>query len=161
MKTKKIHWISGVVLYVMLSITMVVACLFYFGGEASENRLVAVDPSNSQPAYTDVFLIWSYILLGIITITAVIASCYRLLSNFINTPIRTVKSLSGILLLFVVMFISWWLGSDKPLILSGYEGTENTPFWSRMADMFLYSIYALVCVALFLILGFAVTRKIK
>ena len=157
----KIHRISGVFLYVMLGLTLVVACLFYFGGEASGSSLLALSSSESQPAYTDVFLYWLYVLFGIIVLITVAASVFRLIANVKDAPLKTVKSLSGIFLLLAVLLVSWWAGSNEPLALPGYAGAENTPFWSRIADMFLYSIYVLAGTTVGLILAFAVVKRFK
>ena len=42
-----------------------------------------------------------------------------------------------------VVVISWTMGSEEPLVIPGYSGTENVPFWLKLTDMFLYSIYIL------------------
>ena len=161
MKKIKLHRISALVLYAMLAITLVVSCLFFFGGEASSDRLVVMDPDMSQPAHTDLLLYWLYALLAITLIVTFVAFGWKLVDSFLQSPRKALKSLSGIVLLSAVLLVSWWAGSSEPVILSGYEGTENTPFWSRIADMFLYSIYGLIGVVVLLMIAFALIRRYK
>lgn len=161
MKMRKIHRLSALVLYAMLAITLVVSCLFFFGGEASSDRLVVMDPDVSQPALTDLLLYWLYALLIIILAVTFVAFGWKLVGGLLQSPRKALKSLSGIVLLSVVMLVSWWAGSSEPVILSGYEGAENTPFWSRIADMFLFSIYGLIGIVVLLMIVFALIRRYK
>ena len=38
------------------------------------------------------------------------------------------------------------MGSEKALVIPGYDGAENVPFWLKITDMFLYSIYIMLAV---------------
>ena len=65
------------------------------------------------------------------------------------------------MLLVVVLAVSWCMGSDRPLNMPGYDGTENVPFWLKVSDMFLYAIYTLLGIALALIAGFGIVRRFR
>ena len=45
--------------------------------------------------------------------------------------------------------------------IPGYGGTENVSFWLKLADMFLYAIYVLLGVAVLLIVGSGIARKLR
>ncbi|WP_298071698.1 hypothetical protein [uncultured Bacteroides sp.] len=161
MKKFKIQNISGSALLVMLLLTVVVIAMFFFGGETPmEQRLVA-DPSLSEPAQTDLLIYWMYILFGVTVAVTLVAAIYQLVTNFIDSPKATIKSLLGVVFLVVVMIFSWVIGSEQALAIPGYDGSENVPFWLKLSDMFLYTIYILMGVTVLLIIGFGITKKFK
>lgn len=102
-----------------------------------------------------------YILFGITVAVTLVAAIYQLITNFIDSPKATIKSLLGVVFLIVVMIFSWAIGSDQALVMPGYDGTENVPFWLKLSDMFLYTIYILMGITVLLILGFGITKKFK
>ena len=153
----KIQKISGTVLYVILAITLVILGLFFFGGEDA-NRIVA-DPEMSQPAYTDPLIYWIYVLMGITVCVTVLAAIFQFVSNFMDSPKEAVKSLIGIIALVVLLIVSWSMGSGEALVLPGYDGTDNVPFWLKLTDMFLYSIYFMMGALILLIFGLSIRKK--
>lgn len=153
----RIQKISGTVLYVILAITLVILGLFYFGGEDA-NRIVN-DPEMSQPSYTDPLIYWIYVLMGVTVCVTVVAAILKLVSNFMDSPKDAIKSLIGIIALVVLLLVAWSMGSGEALILPGYDGTDNVPFWLKLTDMFLYSIYFMMGILILLIFGFSIRKK--
>lgn len=161
MKKFKIQNVSGTALLVMLLLSVVVVAMFFLGGETPmEQRLVA-DTSLSEPAQTDLLIYWMYILFGVTVAVTLVAALYQLVTGFIDSPKTTLKSLLGVVLLVVIMIVSWAIGSGEPLVMPGYEGTENVPFWLKLTDMFLFTIYILMGITVLLIVGFGITKKFK
>lgn len=161
MKKFKIQNVSGTALLVMLLLSVVVVAMFFLGGETPmEQRLVA-DTSLSEPAQTDLLIYWMYILFGVTVAVTLVAALYQLVTGFIDSPKTTLKSLLGVVLLVVIMIVSWAIGSGEPLVMPGYEGTENVPFWLKLTDMFIYTIYILMGITVLLIVGFGITKKFK
>lgn len=161
MKKFRIQNVSGSALLIMLLLTVVVVAMFFLGGETPvEQRLVA-DTSLSEPAQTDLLIYWMYILFGITVAVTLVAAIYQLITNFIDSPKATIKSLLGVVFLIVVMIFSWAIGSDQALVMPGYDGTENVPFWLKLSDMFLYTIYILMGITILLIIGFGISKKFK
>ena len=153
----KIQKISGSVLYVMLAITLVILGLFFLGGE-NPNPIV---PDMAQPNYTDSLIYWMYILLAITVLITIAAAIFQFGSNFMDSPKTAIKSLLGLVALVLVMIISWSIGSEQTLAMQGYSGTENVPFWLKLTDMFLYTIYFLMGATVLLIFGFGIAKKFK
>lgn len=153
----KIQKISGSVLYVILAITLVIVGVFFFGGE-DPNPMV---PDMSQPVYTDSLIYLMYILLGVTLIITLIAAIYQFVMNFIHSPKDAIRSLSGIVILLGVLIFSWSVGSGQTLVMPGYDGTDNVPFWLNLTDMFLYTIYIMMALLILLIFGFGVAKKLK
>ena len=69
MAVTKIHRTSRTVLIIGVVISILVLGLFYFGGQAAPEDLVAGDLS--QPKFTDLVLYWSYFLLGVTVIVLI------------------------------------------------------------------------------------------
>lgn len=153
----KIQKVSGSVLYVILAITIIVAGLFFFGGE-DPNPLV---PDMSQPVYTDSLIYLMYVLLGITIVITLAAAVYQFVMNFIDSPKAAIKSLASIIVLVGLLVVTWAAGSEQALVMPGYDGAENVPFWLKLTDMFLYTIYIMMAVLILLILGFGISKKFK
>ena len=161
MKKFRIQNVSGSALLIMLLLTVVVVAMFFLGGETPvEQRLVA-DTSLSEPAQTDLLIYWMYILFGITVAVTLVAAIYQLITNFIDSPKATIKSLLGVVFLIVVMIFSWAIGSDQALVMPGYDGTENVPFWLKLTDMFLYSIYILFAGTILAIIFSSIKKKLS
>ena len=153
----KIQKVSGSVLYVILAITIIVAGLFFFGGE-DPNPLV---PDMSQPVYTDSLIYLMFVLLGITIVITLAAAVYQFVMNFIDSPKAAIKSLASIIVLVGLLIVTWAAGSEQALVMPGYDGAENVPFWLKLTDMFLYTIYIMMAVLILLILGFGISKKFK
>ena len=153
----KIQKVSGSVLYVILAITIIVAGLFFFGGE-DPNPLV---PDMSQPVYTDSLIYLMYVLFGITIVITLAAAVYQFVMNFIDSPKAAIKSLASIIVLVGLLIVTWAAGSEQALVMPGYDGAENVPFWLKLTDMFLYTIYIMMAVLILLILGFGISKKFK
>ena len=130
----RIQNVSAAVLYVLLGVTALVV------------------------ARIDALLVWMYILLGgILLLTLAMMACKFALA-WAASPRAALRPWLGAGLLAVALLVSWLVGSDVPLDIPGYDGTENTPFWLRLADMFLYAMYALLGLGVVLIVAFAVRK---
>ena len=157
----RIQKVSGTVLYVMLAITLVILGMFFFGGETPLDQRLVADTAMEEPAQTDALIYWMYILFGIAVIITIAAAIYQFVTGFIDSPMTAIKSLLGLILIIVVLVISWGMGSDQPLVMPGYDGAENVPFWLKLTDMFLYTIYIMMGAMILLIFGFGIAKKFK
>ena len=157
----RIQKVSGTVLYVMLAITLVILGMFCFGGETPLDQRLVADTAMEEPAQTDALIYWMYILFGIAVIITIAAAIYQFVTGFIDSPMTAIKSLLGLILIIVVLVISWAMGSDQPLVMPGYDGAENVPFWLKLTDMFLYTIYIMMGAMILLIFGFGIAKKFK
>ena len=157
----RIQKVSGTVLYVMLAITLVILGMFFFGGETPLDQRLVADTAMEEPAQTDALIYWMYILFGIAVIITIAAAIYQFVTGFIDSPMTAIKSLLGLILIIVVLDISWAMGSDQPLVMPGYDGAENVPFWLKLTDMFLYTIYIMMGAMILLIFGFGTAKKFK
>ena len=131
MKKFKIQRASGLVLTVMLVISLVIFGLFFWGGETPMEQRVVADPTLSEPLYTDAILYWNYVLFVLGVIAMLVGALYKFGSTFIDSPKTALKSLVGLIALILVLVVTWAIGDATPLVIPGYEGTENVPFWLK------------------------------
>ena len=117
MAVTKIHRTSRTVLIVGIVISIVVMGLFYFGGQAAPENLVAGDMS--QPQFTDLVLYWAYVLLGI---TIVVLVGFAIVDFFRGLKENPKKALSGLLVLLILvalLVITYIMGDGTLLIYPG------------------------------------------
>lgn len=142
--SKLTYKISYYALYVMFALIIAVIALFFFGGDAEGAAVLAgVDPEMWQPANTDALLYLTYALLAVAIVATLIGAIFQFASSLKDSPKTALKSLLGLVLLILVLVVSWSMGSGETLVIPGYDGTDNVPFWLKITDMFLYSIYFL------------------
>ena len=148
----RIQRLSGAVLWLLLGVTLLVSVGFFMGGETPEGQRVVADVSLSEPRGTDGLMVWMYVLLGLTLLVSVTG---------VIVKFAALRSLMGVALVAVVLAVSWWAGSGSPLSMPGYDGGENVPFWLKVADMFLYTIYVLMGLAVALMVGFGIARRFR
>ena len=155
--SKLTYKVSYYVLYAIFAVILVVLALFYFGGEMS-SPLVADMPN---PAYTDALLYLMYGLLAFAVVVTVVAFIVQFGAALKDNPMAALKSLLGVILLLVVMIVAWSMGSEETLVIPGYEGSDNVPFWLKITDMFLYALYFLVAANVVAMLFSGIKKKIS
>lgn len=159
---KLTYKVSYYVLYVMFAITLVVLGLFYFGGDAQGNAVLAsVDSDMWQPAQTDTLLFLMYGLFFLAVIATVVAFVFQFGSALKDNPGKALRSLVGVIVLAVVVVVAWVMGSEQPLNIPGYDGSDNVPFWLKITDMFLYSIYILFGATVLAILFNSIKKRLS
>ena len=157
----KSYKISYYVLYVMFAAIIAVLALFFMGGDAQGDAVLPLDPSIWQPAQTDTLLYLMYILGAVAILVTLIAGVVKFGASLKENPVAALKSLSGLILLVAVFVITWVMGSDEVLNITGYEGTQNVPFWLKATDMFLYTTYILTVGNLVAMLFGAIKKKLS
>ena len=154
--------VSYYVLYVMLAAILVVLGLFYFGGDAQGDAvLMSVDSEMWQPAQTNALIYLMYGLFGLAVVATVAAFLFQFGTALKDNPGGALKSLVGVIILVVVVVVAWAMGSDQPLNIPGYTGTDNVPFWLKITDMWLFSIYILLGATILAILFSSIKKKLS
>ena len=154
--------VSYYVLYVLFAVILAVLGLFYFGGDAKDSAvLMGVDPEMWQPAQTDSLLYLMYGLFALAVVATLGAFILQFGSALKDNPVKALKSLIGLILMVIVMFVAWSMGSGEPMAISGYEGSDNVPFWLKVTDMFLYTIYFLLGATVLAMLFSSIKKKLS
>jgi hypothetical protein len=131
--------------------------LFYVGGEMSAPLV----PEMANPAHTDTLLYLMYGLFSFVVVVTVIGFIVQFGAALKDNPVAALKSLLGFVLLLIVLIATWALGSEEALVMTGYEGTENVPFWLKATDMFLYTLYFLIAVCVLAMIGSSVKKALS
>ena len=132
------------------------------GGDAQGDAVLAsVDAEMWQPAHTNALIYLMYILFFVAIIATVVGVLFQFGAALKDNPGAALKSLIGLVILVAVVVISWTMGSEEPLVIPGYSGTENVPFWLKLTDMFLYSIYILFAGTVLAIIFSSIKKKLS
>lgn len=159
---KLTYKVSYYVLYVLFAITLIVLGLFFFGGDAQGDAvLMGVDPAMWQPAQTDSLLYLMYGLFGLAVLATVLAFLFQFGAALKDNPGNALKSLLGFVFLIALLVIAWAMGSGEPLVIPGYDGTDNVPFWLKLTDMFLYTIYILLGLTILAMLFGSIKKRLS
>ena len=160
--SKLTYKVSYYVLYAMFAVILIVLGLFYFGGDAQGAELISgVDPEMWQPAQTNALLFLVYGLLGLAVAATLVAAIFQFVSAMKVSPANAIKSLLGLVLLIIVLVVAWAMGDGTPMNIQGYGGTDNVPFWLRLTDMFLYTIYTLLFVTIVAIIVSGIKKRLS
>lgn len=134
--------LSKIVLYVLLAVTVVVMGLFFFGGGEDIALFDVGNPDADTfyvPTYTSLAInLAKFFLIGAIVVTLLVS-----VMSFALSPKESAKSLLGVALLAVVLFIAYTVSSDEPIKLAGQEALYTNSFDLRLADVMMYSAYGL------------------
>jgi hypothetical protein len=125
-------------LYALMGISVLLMLIFYFGAEVpgTENTPMR------EPVVTETLLLWSYILVGLAALTAIIFPLIRMAMN----PKNAKKTLIGLVGVAVIVFIAWQFSSDEILPLAT-ENPDNVPHVLRLAGAQLGTMYILLGLA--------------
>lgn len=147
LKFDKILKILTIAIFV---VTLVLLGLLFFGGDVP-NQLY------KTPVYTGELLGWAYILFFICAGLSLIFPLFNLVTN----PQKAIKSIVGIVALVVIVLISYSLSDGTPLVMAGYDGSQNVPSMLKFSDTMIYMMYILGAGAILAIIVTEVIRKIR
>lgn len=147
---QKIRKYLNIMTIVMAVITTVILVLFLAGGAEPNQAMYS-------PIYTDELLYWSYILLFIAVILAVIFPIIKLISN----PKGGLKALLLIGVAAVLFLVAYALADGTPLKMPGYTGSDNVPSMLIMTDVLLYVTYFLGGFIVLAILYSEISKRFK
>ncbi|MDA3954823.1 MAG: hypothetical protein PF485_14340 [Bacteroidales bacterium] len=127
--------ILRIALIVLFSISALFTLLFYAGGEEI----------NGVPRFTNLFIVWAYVLTGIAVGFTVIFPVIQMITN----PKNAKKGLLGIAALVVIIVIAYALASGEVLGIKNPDLVKyDVHSTLKFAGMMLYSIYILAFVAI-------------
>lgn len=145
--------ISNVTLWIILGVSLIIALLFYCGGEVPEAQRIVYDLP--QPSFTDLLIGWVFVLLALAFISIILLEIYKYAANDEKSSVLHTVSFTGACGLLFLLFLTWVVGDGDTLNVPGYVGSYNNSFWLKTCDMWLYSISILIVVAAALIAYFS------
>ncbi len=157
--TSNLPKILKVLLIVLMAISVVILVIF---AKATSNMPVEFDTEFDKQievygGILDMFIYWTYILLGIATAAAVIFPIIKLATN----PKDAIKSLVSIVAIAVFVFVAYKLSDGSILNLPGYTGKDNVEGTLKFADTIIFTMYFLLGGAILSIVYAEVTKALK
>lgn len=153
----KTEQISNRVLYLLLGVSAVVFCLFYLVGY---DVPYIFEPEYNAPVFTDVLLIFMYLLLAVslfVALFAVVRGYKTRSAESVVNGIRVGRIAWGTVALLVVSLVVTFLcGSSAPVSVNGKAFADV--FWLKTTDMFIYTSSILIVVAVGAV-GFSLSKQ--
>jgi len=145
MKPSVFNRISSGVFLACMFVTIILFLRFFY---VSFTRFVDEDSTEISA-----LLYWIFFLLIITFSTGIVFSFYYYIRQWKEKPGKVRYVIAIVVAWGLLLLITWLLGNGNPLPLPGYKGTENTYLWLKLTDMWLYSIYILLGVGFFALVG--------
>jgi len=154
-----IRRISSMTLLAVVLISIAVFGMFYFGGQMA----VILVENITNPKYTDHLLFWIYILLAICIISMLTFGITQFLNKLFTHPKSSLVSLAVIVGFGLLLFLTYTLADATPFPMSSINPDTqqfNVEFWLRIIDMWIYSVYILISLAVAVIVWGSVKKSI-
>ena len=157
---KNYKMLPKVTLWVLLALDIVMIALFFLGG--SNGSLEVAGDFLNIPRFTNAFLIWVYILLGLVILITLAVVVVDFANNW-KTNRRKAYTTLGVVAGFVLLAcVCWFLGSPEKINIIGYEGTDNEGAWAQLADAVIYACYFLFIATIgTMIWGYCYTKSLS
>jgi len=153
-----IRRISSMTLLVVVLISIAVFGIFYFGGQMA----VILVQDITNPKYTDELLFWIYILLAICIISMLTFGITQFLNKLLTHPKSSLVSFAVIVGFGLLLFLTYTLADATPFPMSSINPDTqqfNVEFWLRIIDMWIYSVYILIGLAVAVIVWGSVKKS--
>ncbi len=157
---KNYKLLPKITLWVLLLVGVIISVMFYAGGSAGTHE-VAGDFLDI-PKFSDLFLTWNYILLGIVILVTLGVVLTEFAKNCKYDKKKAVTSLCVVVGFVALICLCWFLGSPEKVNIIGYEGTDNEGAMAQLSDAIIYLCYILVSGTLLsMLFGLIYTRRLK
>jgi len=152
MAVKKIRKIANWILWAVSATSIAVFVLFFFGGDA-ENSPYA-DTQLWDPKYMDSLIYWIYIMFGLAIGALVGFGVFSFSTSLKAKPKAALASLGALIGFGAILVIAYALGDATPLPNINADSQQfNVPFWLKLTDMWIYSLYIMFTLCTLSMLG--------
>lgn len=157
---KNYKLLPKITLWVLMLLGIVATIMFFAGG--SNGSLEVAGDFLDIPRFTDLFLIWSYILLGIVILVTLGVVITEFVKNCKYDKRKAIRTSVVVLGFIALVLVCWFLGSPEKVNIIGYEGTDNIGAMAQMSDAIIYLCYILFAATICtLIWGVFYTKRLK
>lgn len=155
MSVTKIRKTSSWTFLAITLISLLVLGIYYFGG--------VVDPAAEmvEPVYTGLLLNWTYAVCAITIATLIFFGIWEIISLVQHDPKAAVMPIGVIAISAAVFIIAYTMGDGTPLNLIGYDGGQNTEFWLKLTDMWLFTTYILMALIFVALIYFSIRKVLS
>ena len=157
---KNYKLIPKIALWSLLALGIVFVAMVFLGG--SNGSLEVAGDYLDIPRFTDAFLIWNYILFGLVVLITLAVVVVEFVNNLKTNRRKAFMTLGVVCGFIVLACVCWFLGSPEKINIIGYEGTDNEGFWAQLADAVIFACYFLITATIVtMIWGIIHTKKLK
>lgn len=157
---KNYKLLPKITLWVLMLLGIVATIMFFAGG--SDGSLEVAGDFLDIPRFTDLFLGWSYILLGIVILVTLGVVITEFVKNCKYDKRKAVRTSIVVVGFVALVLICWFLGSPEKINIIGYEGTDNVGAMAQMSDAIIYLCYILFTATIItMIWGIFYTKRLK
>ncbi len=158
MAVTTIRKVSSYTLSALMLISLIIFALFFFGG--TEQVTTTGTAEYLSYKLTDPLLFWSYILLAVAALAAVVFALKGFIDTFSRDSKAGMMSLAGVGAFAALLLITYFAGDSTPIAgLNAAAQKFNTPGWLQTTDMWLYSSYILLVLCVIAAV-FGATKKV-
>jgi FtsH-binding integral membrane protein len=149
-----------ITLWTLLALGIVFIAMFFLGG--SNGSLEVAGDFLDIPRFTDAFLVWNYILFGLVVLITLCVVVVEFCNNWKTNRRKAYMTLGVVCGFIALACVCWFLGSPEKINIIGYEGSDNEGFWAQMSDAVIYACYTLIVATLGTIVwGYIHTKRLK
>ncbi|MCR5533048.1 MAG: hypothetical protein K6F10_04120 [Paludibacteraceae bacterium] len=139
---KNYKMLPKITLWVLFGLGIIFTLLFFLGG--ANGSLEVAGDFLDIPRFTDAFLVWTYILFGLVVLITLAVVVVEFANNWKTNRRKAYMTLGVVCGFIVLALICWFLGSPEKIHIVGYEGTDNEGAWAQLADAVIYACYFLI-----------------
>ena len=152
--------IRKIALWSLMAIGVIVSVLFYL--PVSEGTLEVAGDFLNIPRFSNLFLVWNYILVCLVVLITLGVVCWEFVKTYKVDKKKALNQLCVVLGFVVLILVCWFLGSSDEVKIIGYEGQDNVGPMAKLSDACLYLTYILTCATIVaLIWGVIHTKRMK
>lgn len=157
---KNYKMIPKITLWSLLGLGIVFIAMFFLGG--SNGSLEVAGDFLDIPRFTDAFLVWNYILFGLVVLVTLCVVIVEFCNNWKTNRRKAYMTLGAVCGFICLALICWFLGSPEKINIIGYEGTDNEGAWAQLADAVIYACYFLITATICtMIWGYVYTKRLS
>jgi len=157
---KNYKLIPKITLWVLMALGVIFSIMFYAGG--SEGTLEVAGDFLNIPRFSNLFLVWNYILVGLVCCITLGVVIWEFVKTYQVDKKKALSSLAVVVGFVCLILLCWFIGSPAEVKIIGYEGEDNVGTMARLSDACLYLTYILTCATICaLIWGVIHTKRMK
>lgn len=158
---KDYKMVPKIALWALMGLGIICSVMFFFLG-GSEGQLEVAGDFLEIPYFTNLFLVWNYILVFLVCLVTLAVVVWEFIKLYKVDQKKAIRGLFVVIGFIALIVICWLLGSPDEVKILGYEGSDNVGGMARLSDACMYLTYILVLATVAtLIWGVIHTKKLK
>lgn len=156
---KNYKLIPKITLWVLMAMGIIASVMFYVGG--SEGTLEVAGDFLNIPAFSNLFLTWNYILIGLVCLITLAVVLMEFVKNLKADKKKALTNLAVVVGFAALIIICWCIGSPEEVKIIGYEGTDNVGPMAQLSDACLWLTYILTIATIIAMVAGVIYTKTK